>query len=227
MKFNGGTLIASKAVKLHGFIKRKFNEFGFTDVTVTDKDNDGLKMLIREMKPRILFIGCQFYRCVTPFRVFELHETFPKLNIAAVSIWDFPDDLAMYFKVNGARSYVNFYEGEEEFNKGMNEIVEGREYISPGVQHSFAIRNINPSTPEKITNQKYEVILLVCNGYSENEVAETMGISRRTVGKYKKEMDLGCSLSNQSYLYKWHGRNRPRETRLSSYSFRERIMQHT
>ena len=109
----GGTLIVSRAVKLYPFITKKFTEMSFNNITVTGVEKDGLDMLIREMKPRIVFMGCKFYQSETPFMMASLHKTFPKLNIAVVCTTDFPDDLAMYFIINGARSYVNLLEGDE------------------------------------------------------------------------------------------------------------------
>ena len=89
----GGTLVVSRAVNLHVFFRKTLEGLGFNDVTATDVEKDGLNMLIRELKPHIVIIESLFYQCCTPFMTAGLHRRFPKLNIAAVSISCYPDDL--------------------------------------------------------------------------------------------------------------------------------------
>jgi DNA-binding NarL/FixJ family response regulator len=194
----GGTLVVSKAYKLHTYFKTRFEELGFEGVTVTGVEKDGLSMLIRDMKPRIVFMGCKFYQCCTPFMMADLHRQFPKLNIAAVSLSDFPDDLAMYFIVNGARSYVNMYEGMEEFYKGLKEIREGGEYISPGVRRRFEMRNIYPEPTGRLTDRQVEIARCVANGFTGVEIAETLGISERSVDSRKTEIYTAMNVRNEN-----------------------------
>ena len=193
----GGTLIVSRAVKLYPFITKKFAEMGFDNITVTGVEKDGLNMLINEIKPRIVIMGCKFYQCATPFMIAALHKSFPKLNIAAVSITDFPDDLAMYFIINGAKSYANFFEGEEEFLKGMREIREGREYISPGVQRRIDMRNIDPIPTGKLTERQIETVRLIANGFTGAEIADTLHISEGTVDNSKSDIYTALNVRNE------------------------------
>ena len=194
----GGTLIVSRAVKLYSFIEERFREMGFENITVTGVEKDGLNMLINELKPWIVFIGCKFYQCCTPFMMAGLHKSFPKLNFAAVSVTDFPDDLAMYFIVNGARSYVNFWEGEEEFFKGMKEIREGRGYVSPEVQRRIDMRSVSPDPSGKLSDRQIEIIRLVANGYSGAEIADTLHISKGTVDNSKSEIYTAMNVRNEN-----------------------------
>jgi DNA-binding NarL/FixJ family response regulator len=171
---------------------------GFDNITVTGVEKDGLNMLIHEMKPRIVFIGCRFYQCGTPFMMAALHKNFPKLNIAVVSIVDFPDDLAMYFIVNGAKSYVIFWEGEEEFLKGMREIREGREYVSPEVQKRIDMRSVYPNPSGRLTERQMEIVRLVANGFTGAEIADTLHISEGTVDNSKSEIYRAMNVRNEN-----------------------------
>ena len=194
----GGTLIVSRAAKLYQWITKEFRRLGFDNITVTGVESDGLNMLIHEMKPRILFMGCKFYDCETPFRMAALHKYFPKLYIAAVSVTDFPDDLAMYFIINGAKSYVNFWEGEEEFNKGMNEIRNMREYVAPEVQRRMEMRNERPDPTGELTQRQISIARLICNGFTGAEIAKTLGISEGTVDNSKSEIYRALNVRNEN-----------------------------
>jgi DNA-binding NarL/FixJ family response regulator len=130
----------------------------------------------------------------------ELHRLFPKLNIAVVSISNFPADLAMYCIVNGARSYVNIEEGYEQFYKGLDEIRRGNEYISPEVQKRFDIRSNYPMPSRKLTAKEWGITRLLANGYKGDEIADTLHISLRTVDKHKTNIYTALGVRNENEL---------------------------
>jgi len=193
----GGTLVVSRAVNLYPFIRKKLTEMGFENVVVTGVEKDGLNMLIREMKPRLVFMGAKFYRSETPYMIAALHKAFPKLNIAAVCASDFPDDLAMYFIVNGARSYVNLLEGEEEFLKGMGEIRDGRAYIAPGVQRRIEMRSVYPRPTGELSGRQVAMARLIANGFTGAEIADTLHISEGTVDNGKSGIYTALNVRNE------------------------------
>jgi len=196
----GGTLVASKRTNFHAHFKKRFQQLGFGNVTVTGAEKDGLNMAIRELKPRILLIGSSFYQCCTAFMLAELHNNFPRLNIAVVDVFDYPTDLAMYFIINGVRSYVNFWEGEgpEPFYKGLEEIRQGREYISPEVQRRLAMRSYKPDPTWTLTARQIEIIRLISNGFTGAEIADTLHMSERSVDNRKSEIYQVLNVRNEN-----------------------------
>jgi DNA-binding NarL/FixJ family response regulator len=194
----GGTLIVSRAVNLYQYFKKQAEAFGFDNVSVTGVEKDGLSMLIRETNPRVVLIGCKFYQCCTPFMLADLHKQFPKLNIAVVSVTDFPDDLAMYFIINGAKSYVNFFEGPEQFYRGLKEIRDGNKYVSPEVLRRIEVRGYDPIPTGILTDRQVEIIRLVANGYTGAEIADTLHISERSVDSRKSEIYTALNVRNEN-----------------------------
>jgi len=85
-----GKLAVSGAVELHAEFKAWLEKIGFEDVTVTGNKNDALNTVICNKKPRLIIIDSWFYRDGTSRRIGELLKLFPKLNIAVVSLHDFP-----------------------------------------------------------------------------------------------------------------------------------------
>jgi len=130
----GGTLILTRAVKLHNYYKRHLEGMGFKNIFITDVDRDGLNLIIHERKPSLVMIEACFYLRSTPYMMFELLEKFPELNIAAVNIYDFPDEQAKWFILNGVNSYVNMFEGTEEFYRGLENVRDGNYYVSPNIE---------------------------------------------------------------------------------------------
>jgi DNA-binding NarL/FixJ family response regulator len=177
----GGTLIVSRAVTLFPQIKRRFEELGFQRVEITGEEKDSLNRVIRDTQPRLLVVGSGFYKAGTPYMMGRLLKLFPKLNIAAVNVGDFPDELAVWFIWRGVKSYVNVHEGYEEFHHGLQEVRQGRKYISPNVQRLMDSFSEWPATPNKVTDRQMEVLVLICNGFLAEHIGTTLQISRAAV----------------------------------------------
>jgi hypothetical protein len=92
-----GTLAVTGAAELHAEFKAWLEKMGFEDVAVTGEKNDALNTVICNKKPRLVIIDSWFYRDGTPRRIGELLKLFPKLNIAVVSLHDFPLSNAPWF----------------------------------------------------------------------------------------------------------------------------------
>ncbi len=165
----GGTLVVSRAVNNHSFYKKQLETLGFPNVRVTSLDRDGLSALIYDMKPDLLIMGARFYQCSTPYMMCVMRRDFPKLNMAALSIGEYPADLAMYFILNGVRSYANAFDDIDEFYKGLDDIRDGKEFVPETVQERIDARTEYPAGARLLTRITTEVLRCICNGFSKEE----------------------------------------------------------
>jgi len=184
----GGTLVISRAEKNHATYKTQLENLGFRNVTVTSLEKDAQYALIRELKPDLLLMSARFYQCCTPFLMGELHKTFPKIKMAAVCLEDYPADIAMYFILNGINSYITYFDGEEQFYKGLVEIAKGRDYISPAVVERINLRWEKPDPAGKISERHKQVIRLICCGFKDKEIADVLAVSRNTIVNHKTSL---------------------------------------
>jgi DNA-binding NarL/FixJ family response regulator len=180
----GGTLMISRAVKLFPRIEKRLEILGFTDVDITAEEKDSLNMIINEKKPRLVLVGSGFYQAGTPNMMGELLERFPGLNIAAVTVHDFPDALATWFIWHGVKSYLNLWEGYDEFHRGLEEVRQGKQYISPNIQRLLDLFPEWPDTKSKITKRQMEILVFLCNGYIPEHIGDEIHVTRRTVSNH-------------------------------------------
>ena len=192
--------MVSREVKLHQYYKQCLEKLGFDDVTITDKDKDGLNFIIEKMKPDLILIEACFYEGCTPYMMMELLDYFPDLNIAAVNVYRYPDDTAMWFILNGIKSYVNWLEGKDEFYKGMEIVRKGRQYISPNVQYRISLRKEYPQKAKRITLREAEVRKCMCCGFKDDEIADVLGISQRTVDTHRTAILRSLNVRNSTEL---------------------------
>jgi DNA-binding NarL/FixJ family response regulator len=184
----GGILVVSRMILAHGHIKKLLEDLGFRDVAITAAEKDGLNLVINELKPRLILIGCGFYQSATPFLMGRLLRNFPGLNIAAVSIIPYPLDLGVSFIDNGVKSYLNYADGPDQFYSGLDLIRDGRKYISPSVEERMETSRKLPSPATDLTGRQIEALRLLCNGFMAQEIAEILHISKRTVEFHREEL---------------------------------------
>ena len=147
----GGTLIVTRKTSCHLDFVNKFTALCFPNVSVTSLDKDALYFLIDELKPSLILMDAMFYSAGTPYliRVLLKQKRFRNLNIAVLAVDEYPTDLGKMFIINGAKSYVDINDGENQYEKGLLSVRNG--------ENMFLLRL------RKALN--YEVIILFLQEY--------------------------------------------------------------
>jgi DNA-binding NarL/FixJ family response regulator len=184
----GGTLIVSSAKKLFPYYQKRLLELGFKDVEATGEEKDSLNTVINELKPRLVLVGSGFYHAATPFMMGQLLKLFPKLNIAAVSLGEYPASIAAWFIFHGVKSYLDLWEGYEEFHYGLEEIRKGERYISRNVRRLIDLFPEWPDTKDKATKRQMESLVLLCNGFIPGHIGNEMQVTRKTVSNHLNDL---------------------------------------
>lgn len=183
-----GTLLVSRYFNLFPEYKTFFESLGYTDVHITDKDKDGLNMIINDLKPRHIFIASNFYSIGTPYMVGLLHEIHDKSTINVFTTDDFPDETAIWFIYHGAKSYVNLLDGVSEFKNGLTQIRNGEEYISHGVQHIMDELKERPDCRTNVRRREKVILEMLCDGLSLEAIGEKMQLSKTTIKQHLKNL---------------------------------------
>jgi DNA-binding NarL/FixJ family response regulator len=184
----GGVLIVSRAKNLFPYFKKVLEDAGFKDIELTSEEKDSLNTVINETNPRLMMVDSGFYHAGTPYMMGQLLKKFPKLDIAAVSLGEYPDEIAAWFIWHGVRSYLNFQDGEKEFFEGLEEIRKGKPYISRSVRRLLDLFPVNPNVDDKITKRHLEVLVLLCKGHLLEEIGSLLYVSKNTVTAHLKRM---------------------------------------
>jgi len=181
----GGTLVISRAKTLYPNIKRHFERTGFYNVNITGLEKEALNIKIEELKPKIVLIDCDFNQAATPFIVGGIHNRFPKLNIAAVAVNNYPLTLAAWFIWYGAKSCLHLWaDGLEEFNRGLQAVKNGKEYISPVIKDILDLFPEWPKTKGYVPKRQFETLILLCCGCKPDDIANELYVTRKTIDKY-------------------------------------------
>jgi DNA-binding NarL/FixJ family response regulator len=193
-------MVITKETNNHAYYIKILKNLGFSSVTATLLEKDALYFQITDLKPSYIFIDAWFYESCTPFMVGELKNRFPQINITAFSIGKYPIDLAMYFIVNGATSYVSTSDGFDKFLDSLAKIYKGKNFISPAIAERIALRNEYPAPAGKISKRQKHVLRLICSGFTDKEIADTMAVSRNTIVRHKTVMFTTLNVRNSVEL---------------------------
>ena len=181
----GGTLIVSRAKNLLSSYKKNLETvYGFKNVTCTSAEKDGLNMAINEIKPKLLMMDSDFYLAGTPYMIGALLKKFPKLNIAIISMHDYPISHAVWFIWHGAKSFVRLWDGEDEFKKGIEAVRDGKGYISPCIKVLIESFQEWPDTRCKVTKRQMECLNMLCCGLVPERIGDVLHITRKTVNNH-------------------------------------------
>jgi len=192
--------MVTRDISLHQYYKKYLEDIGYTNISVTAVERDGLRMMIEDMQPCLVMVEADFYDRSTPYMLSRLLDDIPSLNIAAVNVHKFPEKKAVRFITNGVKSYVNKYEGMEEFHRGLKLVKDGKKYVSPNIREMINSLDEKPEPVGRITERENEVLDSLCRGSKEEEIAKNLEISVRTVFKHKEHIYKSLDVENSLEL---------------------------
>ena len=132
-------------------------------------------------------------------------EKYPILKIIALSSYS---DHIYYYKMikAGAEGFVEKKSGKEELEKAIKEVIEGRNYFPQDLLRNLIFK-ISHEGNEALNNSKIvlskretEVLQLICNGYTNSEIAEKLHISPKTVDNHRTNLLQKTNTKNSAHL---------------------------
>jgi Response regulator containing a CheY-like receiver domain and an HTH DNA-binding domain len=122
----------------------------------------------------------------------EAAQKHPDLKIIALSMLNDED---YYFKMieAGAKGFILKDSGSEDLTSAIETVLNGQSYFSQELLRNIIISlsNNTKSEPEplpdevKFTDREIEVLEQICKGLSNQEIADTLCISSRTVERHR------------------------------------------
>lgn len=123
----------------------------------------------------------------------EIKEEYPDIKVLALTMSN--DDSHVRQMVQaGASGYIMKSAGRKELTKAIHEIMEGKHYFSDQATESIMmdlVKNKGKSSVQDevhITEREKEVLSLIVKEYTNQEIAEKLFISPRTVDAHRRNL---------------------------------------
>lgn len=129
----------------------------------------------------------------------EVVEKYPGIYIIGLSTFNQQSFIQKMID-NGAFGYVLKNATQQELMEGIHTVMSGRQYLSHEAAQSLRKSN-NGNTPV-LTRREKEVLELIADGLTNNEIAEKLFISSTTVDTHRKNLLAKFEAKNIAMLVK-------------------------
>jgi DNA-binding NarL/FixJ family response regulator len=132
-------------------------------------------------------------------------DKFPRVKIIGVSMHNQPSFAKKMIR-NGASGYVTKNSTKTEMYLAIREVMKGNRYICQEIQRNISQIMIEDDNSKisTLTEREIEIIRLIKDGKKNQEIADLLFISRRTVETHRarilKKLDLNNSISLIKYI---------------------------
>lgn len=129
-------------------------------------------------------------------------KEYPDLNIIALSMYG-DEDYYTQMIASGARGFILKNSGIKDVESAIMHVIEGKNYFSQEIL-SGILKSINRKRQSnrsgELSEREEEVLYHICKGFSNQEIAEQLHISKRTVDKHRENLLLKTNSKNTAGL---------------------------
>jgi len=131
----------------------------------------------------------------------------PEIKIIVVSMQCDVSIVSKMLKA-GADGFINKDTGKDELLTAINKVMGNEKYISPAISRNlFSFfsekKNISPDNEKHLTAREIEIIKLIADGLTNQEIAAKLFLSIMTVDTHRKNMIAKFQLKNTASLVKY------------------------
>ena len=161
-------------------------------------DGNSFLSKIKEQKPDIVFMDISMPGMDGIEATREALKIYPELNVVALSMYG---DENYYTRMidAGAKGFILKNSGFQDVEMAIKQVMSGMNYFSQEIL-SRLIRGMGKkkhgSNSTELSEREQEGLYSICKGYSNQEIADSIYLSKRTVDKHRENL-----------LYKTHSKN--------------------
>jgi two-component system, NarL family, response regulator LiaR len=165
--------------------------------------------LLNAFKPDLIFMDIGMPGMDGIETTIQALEKYPDLKIIALSMYADEDYYTRMINA-GARGFILKNSGMKQVEECLENVISGYNYFSPEILSGITRNLTKKKRPLKsglLSEREEEVLYHICQGLSNHEIAENIGISKRTVDKHRENILLKTESKNTAGLVMYAIRN--------------------
>jgi DNA-binding NarL/FixJ family response regulator len=158
--------------------------------------------LAKTKRPDIMLVDIN----MSPMNGFEILEQIRKFSpgtkVIAVSMHSQPAYAKKMLR-EGAKGYITKNSNSDEFLFGVNEVVEGRQYVCKQVKEILTEQALGDNQPmgiETLSKRELEIIRYIRDGLTSKEIADILGIASKTIEVHRHNILKKLGVKNSAGL---------------------------
>jgi len=163
---------------------------------VAELDNlTELLTVVKQSEPQLLLLDYHMPGGDTSAHIDYLKQRDPELKIIVLTGSHSPVLLQQLLQVQA--DAVLLKNGDAaELRAAIRTVLAGERYVSAAVQQLIAENDI------QLTSREFQILKLVCDGLSNNEIAEALSLSPKTTDKHRENLMRKLEVNNVAQLMK-------------------------
>ncbi len=177
------------------------------DIRITGEAANGTQTLeqLRNLSVDLLLLDISMPGISGEALISRIHHQYPELPILVLSMHCDPQ-LAIRVLRAGATGYITKSQPPETLISAVHKVESGARYIDPELLEQIALSSIKPVSRcglDSLTNREFQIMRLLADGFSVNEVAQQLMISNKTVSTHKINLMEKMGFSSNADLIKY------------------------
>ncbi|MFI3306029.1 MAG: response regulator transcription factor [Rikenellaceae bacterium] len=187
---------------LRGLLER----YGGVEVIAEASDGDEFLSIIDTLHPDVVFMDISMERVSGDVATQRAIAKYPDLKIITLSMYGAELYYSRMVRA-GARGFLLKNSEIGEVVEAIEIVCNGGDYFSKALLQSFRSTMRSTMQPESfdklLSSREVEVVVGVCSGLSNQEIADTLYISKRTVEKHRANImeKTGCKNTANLVIY--------------------------
>lgn len=176
-----------------------------SDMEVIGEASDGVEAVlkVRSLQPDVILMDLVMPRQGGVEAIIEIKKENPDARILVLT--SFAEEEKVFSAIKaGALGYLLKDTSPEQLLQAIHDVYRGESSLHPTIALKL-IRELRqpsslPPTNDPLTEREVEVVKLVAQGYTNQEIADTLFISERTVGNHIGSMLSKLHLANRTQV---------------------------
>jgi DNA-binding NarL/FixJ family response regulator len=179
------------------------------DIRVVGEASDGLEALeqVPRLEPQVVIMDLVMPRMNGLEATRQIRARYPDVRILILSMYD-DDEYVREITQAGASGYVLKRVATEDLVRAIHEVHRGASFLYPPIAAKLMdyVRRTQGTPngePEALTPREREVLKLIAEGNTNQAIAETLGLSRKTVESHRANIMRKLDLHDVTDLVKY------------------------
>ncbi|MBJ7003878.1 response regulator [Streptomyces griseofuscus] len=177
-------------------------------------DGEEAVRLVGELAPDVVLMDLRMPRCDGVEATRRIREQYPGTQVVVLTTY--ADDESLFPALRaGARGYLTKDAGGEEIVRAVESVLSGEAGLSPSVQRrllerlsqaepqSAAVMPTPSAPPDGLTVRETEVLVLIAEGLSNQEIAHRLHVSNATVKTHINNLFAKTGLKDRAQAVRY------------------------
>ncbi|MFG2785559.1 response regulator [Streptomyces prunicolor] len=174
-------------------------------------DGDEAVRLVAELAPDVVLMDLRMPRCDGVEATRRIRAEHPGTQVVVLTT--FADDASLFPALRaGARGYLTKDAGGDEIVRAVESVLSGDAGLSPSIQRRLLERLSEPEPqpqsgpaepPDGLTARETEVLLLIAEGLTNQEIARTLHVSAATVKTHINNLFAKTGLKDRAQAVRY------------------------